>query len=150
METTLKAILPLTRSGAGRTTLIAVASAVVCASAAAQGFEFGGYLRGGPGATTTQGVSRACYGLPGPGLKYRLGNECDIYGEFALSQGFKADDVDYKATLMTYLYNPQTDTGDAKLGINQMFVEAKGYDVAPGATFWIGKRFFRRGDVHIV
>jgi len=41
--------------------------------------------------------------LVGPGLKYRLGNECDIYGEFALSQGFKTEGVEYKALLMTNL-----------------------------------------------
>ena len=150
METTLKAILPLTRSGAGRTTLIAVASAVVCASAAAQGFEFGGYLRAGPGATTTQGVSRACYGLPGPGLKYRLGNECDIYGEFALSQGFKAEGLEYKALVMPFLYNPQTDTGDSKVGVAQLYVVGKGFDFAPGSSFWIGKRYYGRSDAYIV
>jgi len=44
--------------------------------------------------------------LSGAGLKYRLGNECDFYGEFLLSQGFKTEGVEYKANLMTNLYNP--------------------------------------------
>ncbi|MEX8496193.1 maltoporin [Leptothrix ochracea] len=115
----------------------------------AQAVDWGGYFRAGP-ATADKDASRACYGLSGPGLKYRLGNECDIYGEFALSQGLKSEGVDYKATLMTNLYNPQTDTGAATVGINQMFVEGKGYDVAPNTAFWIGKRFYGRADVHIV
>ena len=51
---------------------------------------------------------------------------------------------------MTNLYNGATDTGDAKLGINQMFVEAKGFDFAPDSSFWVGKRFYGRADVHIV
>jgi maltoporin len=50
---------------------------------------------------------------------------------------------------MTNLYNPGTDTGDAKVGINQMYVEGKGFDIAPTANFWIGKRFYGRADVHI-
>jgi len=137
----------MSRTHASRTLIAAAVLGLGATSASA--VDWGGYFRAGPGAANKD-ASRGCYGLPGPGLKYRLGNECDIYGEFALSQAMKADDVDYKATLMTYLHNPQTDTGDARVGINQMYVEGKGYDVAPGATFWIGKRFFRRGDVHIV
>ena len=38
--------------------------------------------------------------------------------------------MEYKALLMTNLYNPGTDTGDSKVGINQMYVEGKGFDKA--------------------
>jgi maltoporin len=127
--------------------VLAVAAAATCTPA--QAVDWGGYFRTGPGATKKD-ASRACYGLGGPGLKYRLGNECDFYGEFLLSQGFKSDAVEYKANLMTNLYNGGTDTGSSSVGINQMFVEGKGYDIAPNATFWIGKRFYGRADVHIV
>jgi len=127
----------------------AVAASLIATALPAAAVDWGGYFRAGPGATKKD-ASRACYGLGGPGLKYRLGNECDIYGEFMLSQGMKLEGVDYKAALMTNLYNPQTDTGDAKVGINQMYVEGKGYDIAPATTFWIGKRFHGRADVHIV
>ena len=133
-----------------RLSLAAVAAAAVAAlSSPAQAVDWGGYFRAGPGATKKD-VSRACYGLNGPGLKYRLGNECDFYGEFLLSQGFQKDGVEYKAHLMTNLWNGATDTGDSKLGINQMYVEGKGYDFSPNSTFWIGKRFYGRADVHIV
>ena len=115
----------------------------------AQAVDWGGYFRAGPGSTKSD-ASRACYGLNGPGLKYRLGNECDFYGEFLLSQGMKADGVDYKAYLMTNLWEPTSNGDTAKLGINQMYVEGKGYDIAPNTTFWIGKRFLGRADVHIV
>jgi maltoporin len=128
---------------AGAMTILAFAASQVHA------VDWGGYFRAGPGASKKD-AARACYGLNGPGLKYRLGNECDIYGEFFLSQGMKAEGVDYKAYLMTNLFNPQTDTGDSKVGINQMYVEGKGYDIAPETTFWIGKRFYGRADVHIV
>lgn len=127
----------------------ALATSLVLAAWPASAVDWGGYFRAGPGASKKD-ASRACYGLDGPGLKYRLGNECDIYGEFKLSQGMQAEGVDYKAVLMTNLHNPQTDTGDAKVGINQMYVEGKGFDIAPDTTFWIGKRFYGRADVHIV
>lgn len=133
-----------------RFSFAAVAAAAVAAfSSPAQAVDWGGYFRAGPGATKKD-VSRACYGLNGPGLKYRLGNECDFYGEFLLSQGVQQDGVEYKAHLMTNLFNGATDTGDSKLGINQMYVEGKGYDFSPNSTFWIGKRFYGRADVHIV
>jgi maltoporin len=133
---------------------IALAAATLLAGSA-HALDWNGYFRAGPGATTTKGASRACYGLPGDGLKYRLGNECDIYGEFQLSQDFKADGIDYKAVLMTDFWNGATDlSGDDsthnRLRIEQLYVEGKGFDFAPGATFWIGKERGRRGDVHIV
>jgi len=137
-------------SKACRLNVTQLAFAIAASSAIpAHAVDWGGYLRAGPGATK-KNASRACYGLNGPGLKYRLGNECDFYGEFLLSQGFKSDGVEYKANLMTNLHNPGTDTGDSKVGINQMYVEGKGFDIAPNSTFWIGKRFYGRADVHIV
>ncbi len=114
-----------------------------------QAADWGGYFRAGP-ATADKDAPRACYGLSGAGLKYRLGNECDIYGEFLMSQALKSEGVDYKASLMTNLWNPQTDTGTASMGIAQMFAEGKGYDIAPNTNFWIGKRYYGRADVHIV
>ncbi len=129
--------------------LSAVAAALTATAMPTLAVDFGGYFRAGPGASK-KNASRACYGLDGPGLKYRLGNECDIYGEFLLSHGMKVEGVDYKAALMVNLYNPQTDTGDGKVGINQMYVEGKGFDIAPETNFWIGKRFYGRADVHIV
>lgn len=132
-----------------RPTAVAAVLLALGASPAVHAVDWGGYLRAGPGATKKD-AARACYGLAGPGLKYRLGNECDFYGEFLLSQGFTKDGVSYSANLMTNLFNPGTDTDDSKLGINQMYVEAKGLDIAPNTTFWIGKRFYGRADVHIV
>jgi maltoporin len=105
-------------------------------------------MRGGPAATTVSGESRQCYGLNSPGLKYRLGNECDFYGEFQLAQAMKADGVDFNAVLMTNFYSPQSETNH-DYGIEQAYVEMKGVDIAPQALFWMGKRR-DRDDVHIV
>jgi maltoporin len=120
---------------------------------AAQAVDWSGYMRGGPAATTVNGTSRQCYGLHSDdgkvvGLKYRLGNECDFYGEFQLAQAMKAEGVDYNAVLMTNFFSPATDTNN-NYGVEQAYVEMKGVDFAPGVLFWAGKRR-DRDDVHIV
>ena len=96
------------------------ATAMLLAAAQAHAFDWSGYFRAGPGATSEKGVSRACYGLSGPGLKYRLGNECDIYGEFTLGHDAKVEGIDVRGVLMTNFSNNATDSGDEKLGIEQI------------------------------
>ena len=128
--------------------LVAVAALALLAGNAAHAVDWTGYMRGGPAATDVSGKSRQCYGLNSPGLKYRLGNECDFYGEFQLAQAMKADGVDFNAVLMTNYYSPQTESNN-NYGIEQAYVEMKGVDIAPQALFWMGKRR-DRDDVHIV
>jgi maltoporin len=129
---------------------LAVGSTMAAATFAADAgaFSTSGYFRAGTG-TASKGTSRACYGLAGAGLKYRLGNECDIYGEVDLSTSFKADTIEYSVHVMPTLWNPGTDSGSASWGVGQMFVEGKGFDFAPNAKFWAGKRYYGRSDVHI-
>lgn len=50
-----------------------------------QALEFGGYLRSGVGTSVNSG-SQSCFQLPGAQTKYRLGNECEQYGELELRQ----------------------------------------------------------------
>jgi maltoporin len=119
---------------------------------AAHAVDWSGYMRGGPAATSVSGKSRQCYGIGE--LKYRLGNECDFYGEFQLAQAIKADGVDVNAVLMTNYYSPATESDKSSnpndnFGIEQAYVEMKGVDIAPQALFWMGKRR-DRDDVHIV
>jgi maltoporin len=126
--------------------LVAVAAFALFAAGAAHAVDWSGYMRGGPAATTESGKSRQCYGIGE--LKYRLGNECDFYGEFQLAQAMKADGVDFNAVLMTSYYSPATES-NSSYGIEQAYVEMKGVDIAPQALFWMGKRR-DRDDVHIV
>ncbi|MED5619960.1 maltoporin [Ideonella sp. BN130291] len=136
-----------------RHALAPLALAALLASGSANALDYSGYFRAGPGLTSANNTSRACYGLNGgsSGMKYRLGNECDFYGEFQLSQGFKKDGIEYSANLMVNHYTAATQNNpDKGLNIEQMWAEAKGFDIAPEATFWIGKERGRRGDVHIV
>lgn len=128
----------------------ACAALVLLASASAHAVDWSGYFRGGPAATSESGKSRQCYGLDGPGLKYRLGNECDFYGEFTLSHTAKQDDgVQYSANLMTNFYSPNSETNGASTGVEQAYIDIKGLDFAPKATWWMGKKR-DRNDVHIV
>lgn len=149
-------------------TLIA-AAAVGLLSTGAQAVDWGGYLRIGPGQKQDSGDGRRCFdgrandndsGAPGKGGIGRLGNECNTYGEFGLSQGMTAGGVTYKALLMTNFYSAgsapdqATDVspgnhGDNTPRVNQIYVEAKGYDIAPNVNFWIGRRFYHRADVHM-
>lgn len=139
-----------------KTSLLPLAAAMALAAGGAQAVDYTGYFRAGPGLTSGD-ASRACYALNGgsSGMKYRLGNECDFYGEFQLSQGFQKDGIDYKAVLMVNHFTGATEPADGKnddrkLNVEQMYAEAKGFDIAPDATFWIGRERGRRGDVHIV
>ncbi len=135
-----------------RIATLAAACATLMAATSAQAVDWTGYMRGGPAATDVSGKSRQCYGIGE--LKYRLGNECDFYGEFQLAQAMKADGVDFNAVLMTNYYSPATESDKSanpadNFGVEQAYVEMKGVDIAPQALFWMGKRR-DRDDVHIV
>ncbi|MBX3621471.1 MAG: carbohydrate porin [Rhizobacter sp.] len=127
----------------------ALALAATLAAGSAHAVDFDGYFRGGPG-LTSKNASRACYNLGVSGGHYRLGNECDFYGEFGLAQTGTHEGVDWKAKVMFNEYNSGTDIGGSKSSFEQMYVEGKGFDFAPGTNFWVGKRFYGRKDVHIL
>lgn len=139
----------LARSASSRLASALTALTVGLASGSAFAVDFDGYFRAGPGATK-RNAARACYNLGISGGHYRLGNECDFYGEFGLNQTGVMDGVAYKARLMLSEYNPGTDIGTSSTNFLQMYVEGKGFDVSPGTNFWIGKRFYGRSDVHIL
>lgn len=135
---------------------LSAAAALLAATGAAQALDYSGYFRGGPG-LTSKNTARACYHMDegtgngiGHGLNYRLGNECDIYGEFQIDQKYSKDGIEYAGTIMVNHYTNATDTNGQGLAFEQLFAQAKGFDILPEATFWIGKQRGRRGDVHIV
>lgn len=129
--------------------LAAIAAATFASqSIMAEAPEFSGYFRLGTGNNRGE-ASRACYDLGKANLKYRLGNECDTYGEFELRQNFSASGVDFKAVFMPSYWDPQTGRGEAESDVAQMYLEGKGFDLAPGSSFWIGKRFYGRAKMHI-
>ncbi|WP_317202494.1 carbohydrate porin [Janthinobacterium sp.] len=130
----------------------AITLALACGSAVADEEGFHGYFRVGAGTSTSGSKGpQSCYGLGGNTMKYRLGNECDAYGEFGYTKEIaKSDGVSYVATVWADIYSPKSDFGDAKLGIAKAYVEAKGLDFLNGGTAWIGKRYYFRPDIHML
>lgn len=137
-------------------TLLA-AAALSLVSTTASAVDWGGYMRIGPGQKVEAGNGDRsdCFtgyaDTGGKGGVGRLGNECNTYAEFGLSQGGKVGGIDFKTTLMTNFYQGGSDIGDGnhQINVNQAYVEAKGFDVLPNQTFWVGRRFYGRADVHM-
>lgn len=129
------------------------AIALACCAAAAQASdaegEFHGYFRAGVG-SNSEGGKQACYGLEGV-PKYRFGNECDIYGEFAYTKEVakSPNGASFVATVMASTYAPTSDVGsDSHLDLAQMMIEAKNVPGLGTGIAWIGKRFYDRPDIH--
>lgn len=124
----------------------AIASALLLSGAAHAQFSTDGYFRSGTGAGTKNN-SVQCFALDGAGLKYRLGNECDTYGEINLKNTFKVGDLQVSGNVMPVYSGSGTSASDAGLG--QAFLEGSGFDFAPKVNFWAGKRYYGRSEIHI-
>lgn len=134
----------------------ALVAAFAAQATMAAAVDFHGYLRSGSGANT-QGGKEACFRLNSPGLTSegtgRLGNECDTYGELALDAGLgEAQGINFK--LHTMLAFGTQQTGDWEQNTpawRQAWVEADniGSGALANATLWVGKRYYKRSDVHI-
>jgi maltoporin len=139
---------------AGAVRFSAITLVAMLAGASANAVEWNGYFRAGPGDKATTGDKQGCFSAQGGDNTFghggvgRLGNECETYGEFTLSQGGKIGNIDFKTTLMTNFYGGGSDIGDSKVGVTQIYTVAKGFDFAPDQTFWVGKRYGNRAYVY--
>lgn len=141
--------------------LLPAALLAAMAATSVQALEFHGYVRAGAGTTVGNGGgSQSCFKLPGAYSKYRLGNECESYGEFAFDQSlFTAKDgvkFDYHlkfATANDYDSGQQDwqayDSKTSTLASRENYIDAKNLPFLNGGTAWVGKRFYERNDVHI-
>jgi maltoporin len=126
---------------------------------------FHGYFRAGFG-VSGEGGRQVCFQTPGSYSKYRLGNECDLYGEFLFSGPAYVGDngVVANANVMFNVYIPTTTEGypdrfvpgrgelghDIHFGTNQFFFDFQGLKfLGEGTKAWIGRRFYKREDVHV-
>lgn len=134
--------------------VLITAGAIVSAQAAFA-LEFNGYFRGLTGSNSEKG-SAACFKLDGAASKYRLGNECEVYGEFMFHQEVaKApDDAVFKAHAMVSVFNPTSDqpsltkgSGDTQLA--QVYLSAENIPELHGGNAWLGRRYYKREDIHI-
>ena len=158
----------------GKFKLLAAVAAVAGAfggqAAHAEGIEFHGYARTQVGATD-EGGNLQCFRLGWPAqAKYRLGNECDNYGEVAVALPFGKNTgpwAKYNLRLALREKGAQ-DFEDATTGVdfanektsnNYQIASRENYVIAGGffpeggaledAKLWVGKRFYNRNDVHI-
>lgn len=135
-----------------RMTRIAVAAALTgIASMPALALDWTGYMRAGPQISSTKGGGAVCYSLTNPATyeaaSYRAGNECDSYGEFGFNQTYKGDGgASWTGMFMPFVWNPGgLGVNNAPIwGVAQMYVTSTGLDIAPGATFWAGRRYWNR------
>lgn len=119
--------------------------------------DFSGYFRGGTG-LNLEGGKQNCFNNNGiPGNFLRLANECSYYGE--LSMVFhhkKPDDQDtsyFKTHTRLVMQAPGVRQWEpaSKSTVQQLeaYVSAGGLNEIPG-EIWIGKRFYRDVDAHIM
>jgi maltoporin len=140
-------------------TLGALVASAFATSASAQGIEFNGYLRTGVGGTS-EGGNQACFSGAFPiRSKFRLGNECETYGEVQFGYGFGKKDGAYgKYVLMLAVQNgdesdySNIEDGSFTLANRQNYVQLGGIfgrGALQDAKLWIGKRYYNRHDIHI-
>ncbi len=113
--------------------------------------EVHGYLRAGAGSGDNKGPQN-CFGLGGNTMKFRLGNECDTYGEIGYRREIAKSDngVSFVGTAWVEAYAPSSDIGNAPITFSKVFVEVKNLDFLNGGVVWIGKRQYMRPDIHMM
>ncbi|SFH82175.1 maltoporin [Paraburkholderia megapolitana] len=117
---------------------------------------FHGYFRAGVGAS--DGHSQACYQLAGALIKYRLGNECQVYGELEIDQTLYkfSNGMQLSAVGMASLVNsldrvPTFHTSNGNQGnirLPQSYVQLTDIPGLDAARIWFGRIYYRRHDVY--
>ncbi|WP_035055376.1 maltoporin [Andreprevotia chitinilytica] len=119
--------------------------------------DFHGYFRSGIGSTIGGGGSTNCFKLDGAGSKYRLGNECETYGELAFggtAYENKATGTKFRIESMLAVVAPQAQDwestkGSADIAVRQFYATAEGVGLGEHTKLWVGKRYYDRHDVHM-
>lgn len=121
--------------------------------ASAVAVDFHGYLRAGLGLHRLGGP-QACINNDGAwGNEFRIGNECDIYGETSFQFSENPQAKDWKAvTTFSYIGKNRTDFEVADNSDIHAWVirEAFAEGLLPGSSWqlWAGKRFFRWDQIY--
>ena len=121
----------------------------------ATALDVGGYIRALGGANSASGDA-ACFKLAGAGSKYRLGNECEVYGELMLGQQVAqlSQGGTVKANVMLSLFTPTADhamltNNDSHTAFAQAYLAAENLSALNGGGVWAGRRYYKREDIHI-
>lgn len=139
-----------------RTMLAIVAAAFGLVAGNASAVDLHGYFRTSVGGNANGG-GQVCFGVPNNDFKFRLGNECETYGEVEFAQSLYRDKsgVEFKYDAMFAFVHPQSqdfenlDTPPGQWALRQNWVGATLPQLG-NTTWWIGKRYFHRNDVHII
>ncbi|MGQ1411027.1 maltoporin [Acinetobacter baumannii] len=128
---------------------------IITTSNIALSAEIHGYFRTGMG-STDNGHTQECFQLIGAPSKYRLGNECEQYGElFAKQNLIKLNDgSELSINGMLQFYNQygktlsfNNDNGFTRF--NQIYLDWRNISYLNGANIWLGRRFYNRNDINI-
>lgn len=152
---------------------LAVMGALGAGNAWADGVEYHGYVRTQVGGTS-EGGNLQCFdpGWPNRG-KFRLGNECDTFGEAFLALSFGETNGPWTKYHLGLAYQPKdastfestgasvSQAGDKSVTFNQAnltlantenYFEGGGFfeqGALEDAKVWVGKRYYNRRDIHI-
>lgn len=117
--------------------------------------DFHGYGRAGTGAAD-EGGSQNCFQLAGAASKYRLGNECEVYAELQLDHALyrSAGGSELSVLGMAALYNRNDKTltfepEEGRTRLVQGYAKLDKVTALNGANLWLGRRYYKRQDVHI-
>jgi maltoporin len=129
-----------------------------------------GYFRGGFGGNLNQKGRMTCFQLAldnGILSKYRLGNECEVWGELDLTSVVYAGDDGTVANLhfMPVAYIPNSYIGYTPTGVTSsgqgepnsgatvafpnLYIDIKGISWLAGGTPWAGTRYYKRESIYI-
>lgn len=134
--------------------VLAIAAAAIAMTATpASAVELHGYWRNGVGGSSAGGP-QVCFQTPGQWYKWRLGNECETYAEFELSETVYKDksgvQFDFHQ-MLAYVVGVAPNTFQAipanNWALRQLWFEAKNIPSLGGASLWVGDRYYRRHNV---
>jgi len=122
----------------------------------ASALDIQNYIRANAAANSEHG-GQTCFGLAGAGAKYRLGNECGVYGESLLGQTLQDGDdgEQVKAYAMLNLGNAAASNnarrpeGSWKIGLPQAYFAIEHLSGLRGASVWIGRRYYKREGANV-
>jgi len=132
-----------------------VGTTVFVLSQIASAADFSGYFRTGMG-VTDNGKTQECFQLTGAPSKYRLGNECEQYGELFAKQNLikLKDNSEISINGMLQFYNQYGQSlkfsgEDGYTRFNQLYLDWRNISYLNGANIWVGRRFYNRNDINM-
>jgi maltoporin len=124
----------------------------------ASAVELHGYLRTGIGGNSAGG-NQVCFIDPGMDYKFRLGNECENYAELEFRESLYKDKngvefnyvsmLDYVTPAAFDVESLRLDNSTSDIALRQNWIGAK-FPFLGNTTWWIGKRYYHRNDIHII